>query len=69
MNWIKVIRNAALVTLFAFVLSSVLMLFLKSRVNWSQQISTAVIFFLGSSVVLFLQERKRKKEPSDPNEI
>jgi peptidoglycan/LPS O-acetylase OafA/YrhL len=69
MNWIKVIRNAALVTLFAFVLSSVLMLFLKSRVNWTQQISTAVIFFLGSSVVLFLQERKRKKEPSDPNEI
>ncbi len=68
MNWIKVIRNAAVVTLIAFTISSVLMLFLNSRVNWAQQGTTAVFFFLGSSVVLFLQERKANKQSSDNNE-
>lgn len=69
MNWIKVIRNAAVVTLIAFTISSVLMLFLNSRVNWAQQSTTAVLFFLGSSVVLFLQERKSNKQSSDNKEL
>jgi len=69
MNWIKVIRNAAVVTLIAFTISSVLMLFFNSRVNWLQQSTTAVLFFIGSSVVLFLQERKASKQSSDNNEL
>lgn len=69
MNWIKVIRNAAVVTLIAFSISSVLMLFLNSRVNWAQQSTTAVFFFIGSSVVLFLKERKANKQSSDNNEL
>ena len=48
MNWIKVIRNAAVVTLIAFSISSVLMLFLNSRVNWLQQSTTAVFFFIAA---------------------
>ncbi|MCC6281302.1 MAG: hypothetical protein IT262_11910 [Saprospiraceae bacterium] len=62
MNWIKVIRNAAFISLIAFVLSSALMLMLNSRVNWGQQGTTVILFFLGSSIVLFLQEHKNSKE-------
>ena len=69
MNWIKVLRNAAMVTLIAFVISLVLMLFLNSRVNWAQQGSTAILFFLGSSIVYFMRERKASKESSDNKEI
>lgn len=61
MNWIKIVRNAAIVTVIAFFVSSVLMLFLNSRVNWLQQCTTAILFFLGSSVVYFLRERKLNK--------
>lgn len=58
MNWKTIVRKSVIVTILAFTISSVLMLLLNSRVNWAQQGSTAILFFIGSSVVFFIQERK-----------
>ena len=68
MNWIRIIRNAAMASVGAFVISTILMFFLNSRVNWSQQGTTAVLFFLGISIVYFLQERKAAKQMANNQE-
>jgi putative flippase GtrA len=68
MNWIRIIRNAAMASVGAFIISTILMFFLNSRVNWSQQGTTAVLFFLGISVVYFLQERKAAKQMANNQE-
>ena len=68
MNWIRIIRNAALASVSAFVISSILMVFLNSRVNWGQQGTTALLFFLGISIVYFLQERKAAKQMTNNQE-
>ncbi|MBL7780560.1 MAG: hypothetical protein JNM22_05025 [Saprospiraceae bacterium] len=64
MNWVKIIRNALITSVMAFVISSMIMVFLNTRVNWSQQGSTALLFFLGAIVILFFQERKNNKPAS-----
>ncbi|HOY05700.1 MAG TPA: hypothetical protein PLO67_09890 [Saprospiraceae bacterium] len=68
MNWIRIIRNAAMASVGAFVISTILMFFLNSRVNWSQQGTTAILFFLGISIVYFLQERKAAKQMANNQE-
>ena len=68
MNWLKVIKKSVFVSLGAFVISSILMLFLNSRVNWAQQATTALIFFIGMTVVYFIMERKADKQISKNRE-
>lgn len=67
MNWVKIIRNALITSVMAFVISSMIMVFLNTRVNWSQQGSTAFLFFLGATVFLFFNERKNNK-PAQPQQ-
>lgn len=67
MNWIRIIRNAATASVAAFVISSILMVFLNSRVNWAQQGTTALLFFLGISIFYFLQERKAARQQQPVN--
>jgi hypothetical protein len=69
MNWIRIIRNALVVSVMAFILSSVIMLFLNTRVNWAQQGTTALLFFLGCSVIFFFQDRKAVKKAATHKEI
>lgn len=61
MDWLRIFRNAFFAAVLAFIISSIIMLFVNSRVNWGQQGTTAVLFFLGMSVVYFLRERKLNK--------
>lgn len=68
MNWVRIFKKSFFVSVGAFIISSILMLFLNSRVNWGQQGTTAVLFFLGMSVVYFMQERKASRQISNNKE-
>ncbi len=68
MNWLRVIKKSVVVSVGAFVISSILMLFLNSRVNWAQQASTGLIFFIAMIVFYFVMERKSAKQISNNQE-
>ena len=68
MNWLRVIKKSVVVSVGAFVISSILMLFLNSRVNWAQQASTGLIFFIAMIVFYFVMERKAVKQISNNQE-